>query len=351
MKDLRFGVEIEMVGLRVEQAQHVVTSYVDGAFDHLGRTWSVVPDASIPDGDEFELRTPALSYPDVHVLEDLFRLLRHAGARRSAEVAGVHVHVDARAFSLSQLMNLVFLYSRYERLLYRAFDVHPIRKLRWCQPIEAFAKRLAETRVSSIEELREVWYEDYEAGREALSRYSALNLHSFFVRGTVEFRAFASTNQGEKVRSFVVVSLACANAARQQEYQEFEAPVSAEGLNDALAAVSEMSERLGIDTREHSAVVAAMHENVKRGLRTTGGRRNLVFQSAAQHFDGGSYGELLVEMLDNDFLRLPEIRDFLRGKCSEKATTKLRNESRGEALCRGVLEALEKQGLGRLVTV
>ena len=49
-----------------------------------------------------------------------------------------------------------------------------------------------------------------------ISRYHALNLHSVFQKGTVEFRMFNSTLHAGKVKTYIQFSLAIANQALTQ---------------------------------------------------------------------------------------------------------------------------------------
>ena len=59
------------------------------------------------------------------------------------------------------------------------------------------------------------------------SRYHALNLHSVFQKGTVEFRMFNSTLHAGKVKTYIQLSLAICSQALTQKKASYERTVSA----------------------------------------------------------------------------------------------------------------------------
>ena len=63
-----------------------------------------------------------------------------------------------------------------------------------------------------------IWYNGRDGSNVHYhaSRYHALNLHSVFQKGTVEFRMFNSTLHAGKVKTYIQFSLAIANQALTQ---------------------------------------------------------------------------------------------------------------------------------------
>ena len=71
-----------------------------------------------------------------------------------------------------------------------------------------------------MRDLEDMWYRGYDYNRHAHynnSRYRALNLHSVFTKGTVEFRLFNSTLHAGEVKSYIQLCLAINNQALTQK--------------------------------------------------------------------------------------------------------------------------------------
>ena len=173
------------------------------------------------------------------------------------DFCGLHVHVDMKEEGVLELRRLVQLYSAVEAEIFTKF-VHPSRiASRFCKPWKVFlAERGAEQaewfkKLWSLSQPREVkaylletlyprtsqkqWVSKKEFKRQFLSlptkrehkyeqaRYAGLNLHTWFQRGTVEFRHHEGTVDGEEITQWAllcgwVVELAC--VLRDAEIQE-----------------------------------------------------------------------------------------------------------------------------------
>jgi len=205
MKTLRFGIEIETVGLGREQLALAIHRAVGGTIDHgfgadawqvtdtSGRSWRVVPDGSLSGGLlSGEIVSPILGYEDIDALQSIVRSVRTAGARADHST-GIHVHVDGSRFDVKGVTNLVKFMHKHERLLEHALGVSPSRLSRYCRPIDqAFMARLEARRPTTMSELRAAWYGDasVQPQRYHQSRYHGLNLNSLFFRGSIEFRYY-----------------------------------------------------------------------------------------------------------------------------------------------------------------
>lgn len=107
------------------------------------------------------------------------------------------------------------MYSRQE-IIYDALAVGD-RKYRWCQPV---CKNLLDTMKKdkniTTDSVEKIWYSPANDGycgginhqHYNSTRYHALNLHSFFQKGTVEFRLFNSTLHAGKIKAYVQFCLA-----------------------------------------------------------------------------------------------------------------------------------------------
>ena len=94
LSEMRFGVEIETVGISRKDTVSAILTVVGGEVRHEGgsydkwlcvapdgRKWSAVSDASIGRGNA-EVVSPILTYPtDMSVLQNVIRAIRKAGGK------------------------------------------------------------------------------------------------------------------------------------------------------------------------------------------------------------------------------------------------------------------------------
>jgi Putative amidoligase enzyme len=324
MKYQRFGVEIEFDDLRISDAEKMIRDYFGGEYDHLGRAWSVCRDTTVIKG--FELVTPPIYYADLFTLQELFRILRQAGARR-APIAGIHVHVGAEDFSIGQIRSLVNVYSTHAELFLRMLDVLPARRLNYSQSIRPFAEAVDLRNPRTIDDMRSIWYEVSGSTDEAVSRYNAsryteLNLNSYFFRRTIEFRVFNSTNHAGKLRSYVLLVLALVNFAKHYPGLYPLSDTSVENEEQTLAAATQFFDTVGLAETEYRTVREHLIINVKRYYsrvyRPT--KQSVIFEGLGMTFDGASFAEILDEMHDNRFFDHPAVQSILLRMRKRKPT-------------------------------
>ena len=139
---------------------------------------------------------------------------------------GLHVHVDASNHNRQSLKNLISIMYSKEDLLFKALQVNEARAIEWCQkvrePMLKQARTLSAEETSDLTQLEDIWYEGFENdGRTRhdhynKSRYYALNLHSVFYRGTVEWRCFNSTLDPAKAAAYVNLCLAMTSSRKPE---------------------------------------------------------------------------------------------------------------------------------------
>lgn len=239
LKNQKFGVEVEFTGITREMAANAVKEIVGGRMtgpkrdayytrsitDRQGRTWKVMRDSSItpkrnigsenPDEYRVEFVTPPLHYEDIETLQEIIRKFKEIGGVPHSS-CGIHIHIDGANHTATSLRRMVnFMLSRQE-IIYEALNIGA-RKNRWCRPI---CPKLYETMKKESDfttyKAEHIWYSDandnYWGGinhnHYNETRYHALNLHSFFSKGTVEFRLFNSTLHAGKIKAYVQFCLA-----------------------------------------------------------------------------------------------------------------------------------------------
>ena len=252
IKEQCFGVEVEMTGITREQAAQALAEYFGtspqylgtyydtwGVTDPEGKVWKLMSDGSIraerKTGSGYEsvgrgeyqveMVTPKLTYAELPKLQECIRRVRRAGAKANSS-CGIHVHVDASNHNRQSLKNLIGIMYSKEDILFKALQVNEDRAEQWCQkvrePMLRQARTLSSDETSDLTQLEDIWYEGFENnGRDRhdhynRSRYYALNLHSVFYRGTVEWRCFNSTLHAGKVAAYVNLCLAISAQAIAQ---------------------------------------------------------------------------------------------------------------------------------------
>lgn len=239
LKKQRFGVEVEFTGITREMAAKAVHEVVGGTIsgprrdayytrtikDSQRRTWKVMRDSSIspkmnvgsanPDEYRVEFVTPPLKYEDIETLQNIIRKFKEIGGVPHSS-CGIHIHIDGANHTATSLRRMVnFMLSRQE-IIYEALNIGA-RKDRWCRPI---CKKLYDTmkKESNLtkDKAEQIWYseanDNYWGGvnhnHYNETRYHALNLHSFFSKGTVEFRLFNSTLHAGRIKAYIQFCLA-----------------------------------------------------------------------------------------------------------------------------------------------
>ena len=241
MRSQNFGIEIELTGLTRSAAAQIIaghfgtdTCYVGGVYDvysvrdTTGRQWKVMSDASIrcvgrgnrSAGSQYavEMVSPICRYDDIETIQELVRKLRAGGAKVNSS-CGIHVHVDAANHTPQTLRNIVNIMAAKEDLLYKALQVQVSRE-HYCQKANTrFLDELNQKKPATMGEVERLWYNGYGSRycHYDDSRYHALNLHSVFSKGTIEFRLFNSTLHAGEIKAYIQLCLAVSHQALVQK--------------------------------------------------------------------------------------------------------------------------------------
>ena len=240
LKNQLFGVEVEMTGITREKAAKIVAEVLGSTpsspsrncyqtrtiADQANRKWKIMRDSSITpiknDGsneysDEYrvEFVTPPLKYDDIELLQNIIRKLRENGAK-SHRSCGIHIHVDGANHDAKSLRRLVNFMTSRQDLIYEALEIGD-RESSWCQKLNTnLLNEMKKDKNLSKEQAEQIWYsranDGYSDGinheHYNRTRYHGVNLHSYFSKGTVEFRLFNSTLHAGKIKAYIQVCLA-----------------------------------------------------------------------------------------------------------------------------------------------
>lgn len=240
LKNQLFGVEVEMTGITREKAARLVAEvlrttpshpesncyHTRTIADQAARKWKIMRDSSIEairnDGtseplDEYrvEFVTPPLNYSDIELLQNIIRKLRENGAKAHSS-CGIHIHVDGANHTAVSLRRLVNFMTARQDLIYEALQIGD-RESNWCHKLnKTLLDAMKKDKNLTKEKAEEIWYsranDGYCGGIDHqhynATRYHGVNLHSFFTKGTVEFRLFNSTLHAEKIKAYIQFCLA-----------------------------------------------------------------------------------------------------------------------------------------------
>lgn len=240
LKNQLFGVEVEMTGITREKAARLVAEvlrttpshpesncyHTRTIADQAARKWKIMRDSSIEairnDGtseplDEYrvEFVTPPLNYSDIELLQNIIRKLRENGAKAHSS-CGIHIHVDGANHTAVSLRRLVNFMTARQDLIYEALQIGD-RESNWCHKLnKTLLDAMKKDKNLTKEKAEEIWYsranDGYCGGIDHqhynATRYHGVNLHSFFTKGTVEFRLFNSTLHAGRIKAYIQFCLA-----------------------------------------------------------------------------------------------------------------------------------------------
>ncbi len=220
------------------------------------RSWrgSIVEDGSLPTTG-FEINTaPASGDKYSQQINRYCEELHKAGATINTK-CGLHVHVDAREFNYYDLRRLARVYAAIEPALFRMVPEsrRNSRFAKRCGDEYLDAMRWGKFPYSQVKaDILKSTYRlkniDRTAGRDLKkmkkskyqdARYAALNIHSWFFRGTIECRLFNGTLNAEKIINWGVMWAMILDYVTQHtdEFVEEKLPLTDEASYDNLVSM------------------------------------------------------------------------------------------------------------------
>lgn len=213
--------------------------------------WEVVPDSSC--GWEYVSEVIETENQLRTLIEDLFTY----GDVVTSESCGVHIHVGN--LSIHHVWNLAKLWEKVENAFLNFAEPWGNR-MEYCESWEYMEP--VPYGNASYELLQEWWYgpasPDHDEYRHEYrydsSRYRTLNLHSWFYRGTVEFRLFNGTDYKAELETYVasvrflikVVDLLTEGSLDLQEAVEVVKEALVEHRFDLSALLDERMEKVTV---------------------------------------------------------------------------------------------------------
>lgn len=203
---LKFGLEIEFTGLNGRSLPTFSSDLRDVGFradsegyHHEVRSyWKLVPDGSVSNGGEMVSPPLPFDSESLAVVERAYSALAACGARESQE-CGTHVHVDLTWLrEYSRANQDAFL-----RFLVAAFQASEPTFDMLCKAHRANAYYCRSTVGKSYSEIKN-------------DRYHKINLQSYTLHGTVEFRQLHGTMNAKAVKAWITLCVTFVSNARKR---------------------------------------------------------------------------------------------------------------------------------------
>lgn len=227
----RFGVEIECgftggasyasVARAMSAERLEVVNAHDRHYGYDEHKWMITYDSTVEGG--CEVKSPPLKFRDASdraQVDAAVRAMNSAGCQVVNE-AGIHVHVSASDLDAFQLANVCRFVWKFEDVLYRIAS-SGWEKIRDgamnVDEDEGFAKPLRPEmvdlmkKVRTMKDLQAAW--TGENWNTEGDRYHAVNLNSYWAKGTVEFRLFNSSLFAPRIQAYIAMSAAIVRDAR-----------------------------------------------------------------------------------------------------------------------------------------
>jgi len=214
------------------------------------RKWngSIVYDGTLPFGG-FEINTaPAAGDLYVKQVTDICNKLTKAGAAINNQ-CGLHVHLDARDYNFNDLSRLMKVYEAIEPALYSMVSNHRHHSayaikcgnkfgaiLNDKQPHIQLKDNVVRAIYGGIPNSLTYRKEKRGAG-PGTGRYYALNLHSWFYRGTIECRLFDGTIDKDEIIDWGVLWANILDFALHSSDDELSASMNKEKSLESLISI------------------------------------------------------------------------------------------------------------------
>ena len=169
-------------------------------------TWQAVEDGSLRRGTEFIFNGPLAGIEISNALELFGLFVEHYNKHNNAivvnERCSIHVHMDVRALTGKQLLNLIWVYLLVEKLLFLYVADNRIKN-NYCKPLSHSTFRGVLELLSFNQEARHI----VSNIRNYSDKYSAMNIQPVCTFGSVEFRHHPGTTDVNRIFEWIKVIL------------------------------------------------------------------------------------------------------------------------------------------------
>jgi len=200
VKGIKVGIELEYEANRLPSEGDT----------HSKTSWLKVHDGSLrePCG-EFVLKSPRTMEKAYRDLDELFGLFKSCRTDISESVrAGVHVHLNVQDLTMTQLYNLFTLYLVFEEPLVAWCGDNRVGNLFCLRASDAGALTYELAEATGALNFKRAFFTDN-------LRYASMNVKSLHTYGSLEFRCMQSTDDIDRLKTWVGMLVQLRKAAEQ----------------------------------------------------------------------------------------------------------------------------------------
>lgn len=229
-----FGIELEGYGVSTQEivealAEQKISAYVGDGYNHRVSKWAIGRDGTVQHLFPLEIVSPIFAgekgLEEVRKVCDVINRLDV----KTDESCGFHVHWGVADYTGRNMINLLKLYGKYEKVL--DFIFHPSRRGELCE----FAHTLRrQDGMTWLYRLQGAFYthayqiaQEFEATQSTANRTShptarhhKVNVCAYNKYGTVEFRQHEGTFDYEKIENWIIFSQQLVNRAKDTTVNE-----------------------------------------------------------------------------------------------------------------------------------
>lgn len=223
------GIELEVEGKSLPMERDLLNLQTK----KTQRTWNVIDDGSLRDGQEYVLSGPVFLDELDFMLEGLFDLFEKKAKVQNSNRCSTHVHVNCSRYKVNQVTSILCFWWAYQEAFINWWGEER-KNNHFC--LNTRAEHFSINSWLNYLSLGIVPTENY---RNTL-KYVALNYLPLFYQGSLEFRCGGPPNDREKVFIWAVI---CASLVRFAASDAFEDPrnlvyaFSEEGPDGLLRAI------------------------------------------------------------------------------------------------------------------
>ncbi len=289
----RFGIEVEAAlqsGKSFADVQEALRAAGLGGSSvnysaHSATHWVVKRDGSIMDG--VEVVSPPLDFDNPEQRGQVDRAMEALrSVCRTDPRAGIHVHVESRDLDAQQVAAVARTFVHFEDVMFRLASsgwntIRPGART-YCKPLsQSQVDGLSKARTTVA--LQRAYYggtgNTFAASHGHSSRYCALNLHSHFYRGTIEFRLFNSSMNTKRVQTYIAVAVALVEDARRGHKRSVNRAVRLGAMASGQADAARVFFRFLTVVRYEAGMSLEDYRNLKAIWKGSRAQRN--FMTAA----------------------------------------------------------------------
>ncbi len=164
--------------------------------------WAVIGDGSLRnDGAEMVLRRPLAGAALSRAINDLAETFADNPTLDASERTSVHVHVNVLDLSLEQVQNILLVYIATESALYKMGGKSRYDNI-YCPGVTSALEQMPLMRKAMSSDNGDFLY-----ACAHWCKYTGINFHSIYERGSIEFRAHEGTTDISRIRNWVNVLL------------------------------------------------------------------------------------------------------------------------------------------------